>query len=151
MKKFRFSLDTVLDYRRQVQDSIQVELGALTAEARRQEAALEAARQKYAEINREYREKKADGMLIAELRAYETALEVQEAMCVREAGKLNVLRRQEEAKRRELVGAKQDASSVEKLREKKLLAYTKELEKSEEQFIDDLVCARSGIARSVSL
>jgi len=150
VKKFCFSLDTVLDYRRQIQDSIQVELGALAAEVRRQEAALEAAREKYGKINGEYREKKADGMRIAELRAYETALQVEEAVCVREAGKLNALRRQEEAKRRELVIAKQDASSVEKLREKKFLAYTKEQEKSEEQFIDDLVCARSGFARSVS-
>ena len=151
MKKFQFSLDTVLDYRRQVQDSLQVELGALTAEVRRQEGVLAAAKQKYADINEEYREKKTGGMSIAEVRGYEIALEVQEKVIVREAGKLKALQRQAEAKRQELVGAKQDASSVEKLREKKLLAYTKDLEKSEEQFIDDLVGARRGAAQSASL
>lgn len=151
MKKFQFSLDTVLDYRRQVQDSLQVELGALTAEVRRQEGVLAAAKQKYADINGEYREKKTVGMSIAEVRGYEIALEVQEKVIVREAGKLKALQRQAEAKRQELVGAKQDASSVEKLREKKLLAYTKDLEKSEEQFIDDLVGARRGAAQSASL
>lgn len=151
MKKFQFPLDTVLDYRRQVQDSLQVELGAVTAEVRRQEEVLSAARQRYSEINQEYREKKARGMRIAEVRGYETALEVQEAVIAGETAKLRKLQRQMEAKRRELVSAKQDASSVEKLREKKLRAYTKDLEKSQEQFIDDLVCARSGSARNASL
>lgn len=151
MKKFQFSLDTVLDYRRQVQDSLQVELSALTAQVRRQEGVLTAAREKYAAINREYCGKKAGGMTIAEVRGYEIALEVQERIAAAEAAALKKLQRQAEAKRRELVGAKQDASSVEKLREKKLLIYTKDLEKSEEQFIDDLVCAGRGSARGVSL
>lgn len=151
MKKFQFPLDTVLDYRRQVQDSLQVELGAVTAEVRRQEEVLTAARQRYSEINQEYRGKKTRGIRIAEVRGYETALEVQEAIIAGETAKLRKLQRQMEAKRRELVSAKQDASSVEKLREKKFRAYTKGMEKSEEQFIDDLVCARGGSARNASL
>ena len=40
---------------------------------------------------------------------------------------------------------------LEKLREKKLQAYVKDVEKSEEQFIDDLVGARSNSGRSASL
>ena len=58
MKKFRFPLDIVLEYRRQVQDSLQVELGAAAAEVRRQEQVLENARRRYADINREYRERR---------------------------------------------------------------------------------------------
>jgi len=151
VKKFQFPLDTVLDYRRQVQDSLQVEMGAVTAEVRRQEEVLAAARQRYSEINQEYREKKARGIRIAEVRGYETALEVQEAVIAGETAKLKKLQRLMEAKRRELVGAKQDASSVEKLREKKLRAYTKDMEKSEEQFIDDLVGAGRANAGNASL
>ncbi|BAL01163.1 flagellar export protein FliJ [Oscillibacter valericigenes Sjm18-20] len=151
MKKFQFPLDTVLDYRRQVQDSLQVELGTFTAEVHRQEEILAAARQRYSEINQEYREKKAEGMWIAEVRGFETALEVQETVIAKETTKLKKIQRQMEAKRRELVSAKQDASSVEKLREKKFHAYTKDLEKSEEKFIDDLVCAGRGNARNAFL
>jgi flagellar FliJ protein len=151
VKKFQFPLDTVLNYRRQVQDSLQVELGTFTAEVRRQEEVLAAARQRYSEVNEEYREKKAGGIRIAEVRGYEAALDVQEAEIARETAKLKKLQRRMEAKRRELVSAKQDASSVEKLREKKLRAYTKDMEKSEEQFIDDLVCAGRGSARDASL
>ena len=93
MKKFQFPLDTVLDYRRQVQDSLQVEMGAVTAEVRRQEEVLAAARQRYSEINQEYREKKARGIRIAEVRGYETALEVQEAVIAGETAKLKKLQR----------------------------------------------------------
>lgn len=143
MKKFQFPLDTVLDYRRQMQDALQVELSALMAESRRQEAALDAARRQYARINAEYGEKQAGGMQIAEIRGYETGLEVQSAVVAREADRLQKIHQQVESKRRELVQAKQDASSVEKLREKKLKGYLLAAEKSEEQFLDDLVGARS--------
>ncbi|KAF5069956.1 Flagellar FliJ protein [anaerobic digester metagenome] len=151
MKKFRFSLDTVLDYRQQVQDSLQVELSAITAEVHRQEGAVNTAQQRFMEINQEYREKKAAGLRIADIRGYETALEVQTAVIARELLQLQKLQKQMESKRQELVSAKQDASSVEKLREKKLRAYRKDLEKSEEQFIDDLVGARSANAQGASL
>jgi flagellar FliJ protein len=151
MKKFRFSLDTVLDYRRQVQDALQVELGALTALVRQQEKVLLEEEAVYAALNREYREKKQEGMSIADMRTYETGLEVQEGR-IRQAAELLRQRLAEmEAKRGELVKAKQDASSVEKLREKKLGAYHKDLEKSEEQFIDDLVGARRASASGASL
>lgn len=151
MKKFRFPLDIVLEYRRQVQDSLQVELGAAAAEVRRQEQVLENARRRYAGINREYREKAALGLSIAEMRGYETGLKVQQGVIARELAQLETLRRRMEAKRQELVSAKLDVSSVEKLREKKLQAYVKDVEKSEEQFIDDLVGARSNSGRSASL
>ena len=151
MKKFRFPLDIVLEYRRQVQDSLQVELGAAAAEVRRQEQVLEDARRRYAGNNREYREKAALGLSIAEMRGYETGLKVQQGVIARELAQLETLRRRMEAKRQELVSAKLDVSSVEKLREKKLQAYVKDVEKSEEQFIDDLVGARSNSGRSASL
>ena len=151
MKKFRFPLDIVLEYRRQVQDSLQVELGAAAAEVRRQEQVLEDARLRYAAINREYREKAALGLSIAEMRGYETGLKVQQGVIARELAQLETLRRRMEAKLKELVSAKLDVSSVEKLREKKLQAYVKDVEKSEEQFIDDLVGARSNSGRNASL
>ena len=151
MKKFRFPLDIVLEYRRQVQNSLQVELGTAAAEVRRQEKVLEDARLRYAGINREYREKAALGLSIAEMRGYETGLKVQQGVIARELAQLETLRRRMEAKRQELVSAKLDVSSVEKLREKKLQAYVKDVEKSEEQFIDDLVGARSNSGRNASL
>lgn len=151
MKKFRFSLDTVLDYRRQVLDSLQVELGSIMAQIHQQEIEIEHARQKYAKINAEYCKKKMSGIHVGEIYGFETALQVQESLIRRELERLQSLQKQAEMKRSELVCAKQDASSVEKLREKKLQLYRHETQKSEEQYIDDLVCARSDFQRNAAL
>lgn len=146
MKKFQFSLDTVLEYKQQVLDSLRVEHGALMDQVRRQESAVARAESRYARINQEYRGKKAAGMQVAEAAAYETGLQVLEKEIFREAERLQNLRRQADAKRKEMVSAKQDTASIENLRERKLDCYLKERRKSEERFIDDLVCAR-GLGR----
>ena len=55
---------------------------------------------------------------------------------------LQDLQKQEEAKRREVVEAKKDTSSIEKLREKKLEVYNKAVQKSEENLIDEFVTTK---------
>ncbi|MCI2106711.1 MAG: flagellar export protein FliJ [Intestinimonas sp.] len=147
MKKFQFSLDNVLEYKRQVLDSLEVEHGALTAKVRRQETVLADAERRYARTNEEYREKKAIGMRVVEAVSYETGLRVLEQEIRREAEVLQSFRQQTEVKRREMVAAKQDTSSIEKIREKKLECYNKELQKVQEKLIDDLICARSSSCR----
>ena len=52
------------------------------------------------------------------------------------------LQKKEEAKRAEVVTAKQDTSSIEKLREKKLDHYKKAMQKNEEAMIDELVSTK---------
>ena len=49
------------------------------------------------------------------------------------------LKKREEAKRAEVVEAKKESSSIEKLKERKLEAYHKEEAKSEERFIEEFV------------
>ena len=41
MKKFRFSLDTVLDYKQQVLDSLRAEHGAILTQVREQERVVD--------------------------------------------------------------------------------------------------------------
>lgn len=151
MKKFQFSLDTVLEYKQQVLDSLQAEHGALADLVRRQELTLAGVKSRYAKTNREYREKAAAGMQVAEAITYETGLQVLEREIFRETEKLQNFRRQADAKRREMVSAKQDTASIENLRERKLDSYLKEYRKREERFIDDLVCARGLSQRDATL
>ena len=56
MKKFKFSLDTVLDYKQQVLDALKGEHAAILAQVREQENALENVWQSYRSCNEEYRE-----------------------------------------------------------------------------------------------
>ena len=51
MKKFQFSLDSVLSYKQQVLEGIQNEYAALTAKVRQQEERVQAVRQRYADLN----------------------------------------------------------------------------------------------------
>ena len=139
MKKFKFSLDSVLSYKQQVLDALQGEHAAILAQVRAQEDVLEAVWQDYRDCNEEYRQRKAEGMTITDAMVYQNGLRVLEADIQRETDKLDALRKKEEAKRQEVVNAKIDTSSIEKLKEKKLDLYNKEVAKSEELLIDEFV------------
>lgn len=148
MKKFKFSLDSVLSYKQQVLDALKGEHAALLAQVRAQEEVLEGVWQQYRDCDAEYRERKAEGMSITDAMLYQNGLRVLERDIQRETDKLETLRRKEEKKRQEVVDAKIDTSSIEKLREYKLEDYNKAVQKAEENLIDEFVSsarARAGI------
>ena len=88
MKKFQFSLDTVLEYKQQRLDSLKAEYAAAVQLVRQQEAAVAEAEGQYVRLNEEYREKKAEGLLVAEAMTYETGLQVIENRIRQEREKL---------------------------------------------------------------
>lgn len=139
MKKFRFSLETVLDYKQQVLDSLRTEHGAILAKVRAQEELLEQLEENYRQMDAEFSRRKLEGLNILDAMQYEQILRAMEREIQDAAVELEKLRRQEEEKRAEVVGAKQDTSSLEKLREKKLDGYNKAVQKSEEALIEEFV------------
>ena len=70
---------------------------------------------------------------------YQNGLRALEGEIRRETEVLQRLRQEEQVKRERVVAAKQETSSLEKLREKKLAEYRKDEQKSEEQFIEEFV------------
>ena len=148
MKKFKFSLDSVLSYKQQVLDALKGEHAAILAQVREQEEVLEAVWKAYRDCNEEYRQRKAEGITVTDAMFYQNGLRVLERDIQRETDKLEELRKQEEAKRQEMVDAKIDTSSIEKLKEHKLEDYHKAEQKAEEVLIDEFVSsarARAGI------
>ncbi len=148
MKKFKFSLDSVLSYKEQVLEALQGEHAVILAQVREQEEVLAAAWREYRDCDAEYSRRKAEGIAITDAMVYQNGLRVLERNIQRETDKLEELRKKEDAKRQEVVDAKIDTSSIEKLREKKLEFYNKEVAKSEEVLIDEFVSsarARAGI------
>ncbi|MDE7171274.1 MAG: flagellar export protein FliJ [Oscillospiraceae bacterium] len=139
MKKFKFALDSVLSYKEQVLESLQGEHAAILAQVREQEEVLEAVWQDYRDCNEEYRQRKEEGITITDAMVYQNGLRVLERNIQTETEKLEELKKQEEAKRQEVVDAKIDTSSIEKLKDKKLELYNKEVAKSEELLIDEFV------------
>ena len=139
MKKFKFALDTVLSYKQQVLDSLQGEHAVAMAKVREQEKVLDAVWQEYRNCNAEYREKKAEGLSITEAMIYESSLRSGELHIQRETNKLERLQEEAEKKRQEMLDAKIDTSSLEKLKDKKLEQYRKDEQKDQELLVDEFI------------
>ena len=146
MKKFRFSLETVLDYKQQVLSALQAEHGAILAQVRDQEKLLEELEAGYRHMNHEFTRHKLSGISIVDAMKYEQYLRSMERQIQEETERLEELRAQEEAKREQVVEAKKETSAIEKLREKKLESYNKAMQKSEEAMIDELVSTKRVMA-----
>ncbi len=142
MKKFRFSLETVLDYKQQVLSSLQAEHGAILAQVREQERLIEELEAEYRQMDGEFAQRKLEGIAILDAMKYEQYLRAMERQIQQALEQLAELQKKEEAKRAEVVAAKQDTSSIEKLREKKLDHYNKAMQKNEEAMIDELVSTK---------
>ena len=139
MKKFKFSLDTVLSYKQQVLEALQGEHALALAAVREQETLLEDLWQEYREYNAEYRRRAEEGLVLTEALMYQNGLRAAEQEIQRETLHLEELRAEEVKRREKVIEAKKDTSSIEKLREKKLDAYHKAEAKSEEAFIEEFV------------
>lgn len=149
MKKFKFSLETVLSYKQQILESLQSEHAAIIAEVNNQEFLLETLKNSYKSYSEEYRTRSAEGIAITDALAYQANLRAREREIKNETERLAELRKQEEAKRMEVVEAKKDTSSIEKLREKKLNTYNVTIAKGEEQFIEEFVSSRRSVAAGI--
>ena len=125
MKRFQFSLNTVLSYKQQVLGELQNEHGQLLYQVRQQELVLQAAEERYRGLNLEFRQAETEGLTIAE----------------REAKRLREYEAAAEEKRRQVVAARQDTASLEKLKDKKWEDYQKQVQKGEELLIEELVTA----------
>ena len=146
MKKFRFSLETVLDYKQEVLSALQTEHATILARVHAQEDLLEELENYYRELDAEFTQRKLEGITILDAMQYEQYLRAAERQIEEAAEILERLRAEAEAKRLEVVEAKKDTSSIEKLREKKLDGYNKAVQKSEEAMIDELVSTKRAMA-----
>lgn len=70
---------------------------------------------------------------------YEMGLRMLEGEIQREESRRTSFQTEAEERRKRMIAARQDTSSLEKLREKKLESYEKELQRQEELRIDELV------------
>lgn len=105
----------------------------------RQEAKIEEMKQRYREANERYCEQKKQGFTTREAHEYDAFFRSMERAIRHELELLAQYRREEEEKRAEMIAARQESMSIEKLREKEHENYNKMVQKSEEQFIEEFV------------
>jgi flagellar FliJ protein len=146
MKKFRFSLETVLDYKQQALDAIRAEHGAILARVRAQEQVIEDLEAEHRQADEDFTRRKLEGINIVDAMSYEAYLRSLERKLREEYYKLEKLRRMEEQKRTQVVEARKETATIEKLREHKLEDYRKAEQKDEEQRIEEFVSTTRAMA-----
>ena len=139
-------MESVLDYKQQALDSLKREHGAIVAQVKAQEDYLAGLESDYREMDAEFCQRKMEGIAILDAMRYEQYLRAMERQIQQAILRLEDLRRLEEAKRAEVVSAKQDTSAIEKLKDKKLDSYNKAVQKSEEAMIDEFVSTTRAMA-----
>lgn len=139
MKKFSFSLDHVLNYKNQMLDHLMNEHAGILLEIRQQEALIEAIKEQYVVCSDQLRDEQRLGVTVMQIYSYKNYLDVLTYRVQKEQEVLGILRRKEEHKRYQVVEAKKESASIDKLKEKKIDVYQKELQKEEERLIEEFV------------
>ena len=104
-----------------------------------QERLISRLEMRYKESNEDFNKKKADGVSIVEALGFEAYLRVLSKKIREEYDKLDELKKEEEKRRDAVVKAKQEIATIEKLKERKQEEYNKDLQKSEEQLVEEFV------------
>ncbi len=147
MKKFSFSLDTVLNYKEQVLDGLKAEHMKILVRVRKCEDEIEQLEQTYRSGAREFDQKKRIGMGAQDMYIYDNFLQGVQKQIEIKLEEFAQLKKKEEAQREKVVEAKKESSSIQKLKEKHAEEYRKQEQKETEQMIEEFVSTQSAFAK----
>ncbi|MBQ9618151.1 MAG: flagellar export protein FliJ [Oscillibacter sp.] len=150
MKRFQFQLEPVLNFKQQGLDALMVELSAIQASVAAQENKRSAAYQKLADYDAESVRKNAEGVSILEALERQSCQQVLARRARNEDDELARLLREAEKKRAEIVEARKETHSLERLREVRQTEFNAALAKAEEKELDDLTAARRSAAATAA-
>lgn len=139
MKKFSFSLDTVLSYKDQVLDNLKGEHALIIEKVVHQEMHIKELEDQYESAAGRFGLETSNGIAIGTIREYENYLNFMQKKIIDAQKVLQQLKRKEEQKRAEVVEARKEKASIDKLKEKKLIQYDKDAQRYEERFIEEFV------------
>lgn len=146
MKRFRFQLESVLDFKRRSLDMLMTELSEAQSRAAAQEEARDRAAQRLTQYDADFARKRQAGFTNIEAIEYEAGQRVLEQRLGREQMLLEQRLRELEMKRQEVVTARQETHAIERLREIRHSEYDAAAAKAEEKALDDLTAARRMMA-----
>ena len=139
MKKFSFPLHTVLNYKQQVLDNLRNQQAQIISDIFKAEKRIEDLQSQNRSWAQELQERQMKGMTVREMGTYANYLNNLQVREKLEKEALTRLEERKEEKRKEVVAAKTETASIELLKEKKFAQYEYEVQKSEEQFIEEFV------------
>ena len=141
MRRFHFQLEKVLDYKNQILDNLVGEEAAIMAKIREKEEILAGLDKEYEDCCKILNEKQKNGMDAMSMHIYENYLDTLGFRIRNARQDLELLQRQEEIKRQQLLEAKKESTSLEKLKERGLeeyqIGFQKQMEKEIEEYISN--------------
>ncbi|QAT41994.1 flagellar export protein FliJ [Aminipila luticellarii] len=147
MAKFRFSLKSVEKYRNIMLDGAKARFAKAASDVSRQEELILKIESELIAVNEELNYKNSQGISILEHKGYKSYIKILESNIKNEEEKLKGLRKIEYRRRSEMIAAKTDVMSIEKLREKRFEEYRKEESKKEglatEEFLSNQLSSRT--------
>ncbi|MFV0517513.1 MAG: flagellar export protein FliJ [Aminipila sp.] len=146
MAKFKFSLKSVEKYRNITLDEAKSKYAMAVSEVNKQQALILKITSELADINGELNIKNSQGISILEYQGYKKYIKILQNRINEEEDKLKGLKKIETRRRHELILAKTDVMSIEKLREKRYGEYlkdeTKKQELATEEFVSNQLSSR---------
>ena len=139
MKKYKYRLETVYQFKLQVLDKVKEEYAIKQQEVLNQQSLINRLQEELFHYEEEFERVKQEGASIETIMMYVNGIERMEKRIGKEKDEL--IRRTviAEEKKREVIKANVDTNAFEKLKEKKLEEYRVQGQKAEEQFIEEFV------------
>jgi flagellar FliJ protein len=142
MAKFKFTLEALLNHRLHHEEVVQKELAVCGCRVRDEKATLLRIQQDKDKAYAEIHQKQLRGIAISEHIVYANFLEGLARNMVTQQEKIIEAEKQFAQKREELIEAVKKRKTIENLKEKGLAAYSKNLLKMDQDFLDEVAICR---------
>lgn len=142
MAKFKFTLEALLNHRLHHEEVVQKELAVCGCRVRDEKAMLLRIQQDKDRAYAEIHQKQLRGIAISEHIVYANFLEGLARNMVTQQEKIIEAEKQFAQKREELIEAVKKRKTIENLKEKGLAAYSKNLLKMDQDFLDEVAICR---------
>lgn len=139
MKKYSFRLEPVLKYKNDKLEIIKNEHAKIISRIVQQEEKIETMEKGRSQFEISFNQKKSNGITPFEAINYENYLEHQTYMIKREYSVLSGIKEEEAEKKEELLEAKKEVLTIEKLKEISMEQYRQAVNKENEMFIEEFV------------
>ena len=149
MKKFSFKLEPVLKYKNDRLEMLRNEHAGILRRIRAQEDKIAGLEWERDACAAEFNAKKLSGIIPVEAVNYQNYLTRQNHIIRREYTALEHIRKEEERKKEEILEAKKESLSIEKLKEITMEEYRKEASRENEMFIEEFVSNSRAAVRGV--
>ncbi|MBW7573352.1 flagellar export protein FliJ [Caproiciproducens faecalis] len=146
MKKFTFSLEKVLSFKQQTLDVKKNELALLQMKLIEFEKEIDALNNQFAATNRKMVEELQKGLNAGDILIYKTYFNTLNQKILRLIDQRKQLLDMIVLKKADIVAVNSEISGLEKLRDKQLTEYLKQIQKSQELAMDEYVGQARGTA-----